>query len=190
MSKIAIYDRAMCCPTGVCGPGVDPELLRIAGVLERLSHAGVSVERHYLSQDPRAFAENPEIVSLLKAEGADALPLAYVDGRLVSKGTYPSDDLLAEALGVDLGAAGEKDGCCCGHGDGECCCDGHGDGGCCGGHGDGNGCCCGGGHDGDGCCCGGGHEDGGCCGGHGDGGCCGGHGDGDGCCCGGDAACR
>lgn len=177
MSKIAIYDRAMCCPTGVCGPGVDPELLRIAGVLERLSHAGVSVERHYLSQDPRAFAENPEIVSLLKAEGAGALPLAYVDGRLVSKGAYPSDDLLAEALGVDLGdaaaqgGAGEKDGCCCGgHGDGECCC---------------------GGHDDDGCCCGGGHEDGCCCdGGHEDGGCCGGHGDGDGCCCGGDAACR
>lgn len=188
MSKIAIYDRAMCCPTGVCGPGVDPELLRIAGVLERLSHAGVSVERHYLSQDPRAFAENPEIVSLLKAEGAGALPLAYIDGRLVSKGAYPSDDLLAEALGVDLGdaaaqgGAGEKDGCCCGgHGDGECCCGGHdgGDGCCCGGHDGGDGCC--GGHDGDGCCCDGGQEDGRCCGGHGDG---------DGCCCGGDAACR
>lgn len=164
MSKIAIYDRAMCCPTGVCGPGVDPELLRIAGVLDRLSHAGVSVERHYLSQDPKAFAENPEIVSLLKAEGAGALPIAYVDGRLVSKGAYPSDDLLGEALGVDLGeteaqtGSGEKDGCCCGHDK---------DGGCCGGHGDGE------------CSCGGHDKDGGCCGGHGDGGCC----------CGGDAGC-
>ncbi|MGN8689861.1 arsenite efflux transporter metallochaperone ArsD [Atopobiaceae bacterium HCP3S3_F7] len=155
MSRIAIYDRAMCCPTGVCGPGVDPELLRIAGVLDRLSHAGVSVERHYLSQDPKAFAENPEIVSLLKEEGADALPIAYIDGRLVSKGAYPSNDTIGEALGVDLGAAEAQDseggehGCCCG-GDG-----------CCGGEHEKDGCCCGGdGRCGDGCCCGG---ESGCC---------------------------
>jgi len=30
MKKIEIFDPAMCCPTGVCGPSIDPELLRMA----------------------------------------------------------------------------------------------------------------------------------------------------------------
>ncbi|MDQ1005134.1 hypothetical protein QFZ28_005712 [Neobacillus niacini] len=25
MSKVVIFDPALCCPTGVCGPSVDPE---------------------------------------------------------------------------------------------------------------------------------------------------------------------
>ena len=30
MSKLEIFDPAMCFSTGVCGPSVDPELLRVA----------------------------------------------------------------------------------------------------------------------------------------------------------------
>lgn len=30
MKKIEIFDPAMCCSTGVCGPSVDPELIRIS----------------------------------------------------------------------------------------------------------------------------------------------------------------
>ncbi len=37
VSRVRVFDPAMCCPTGVCGPVVDPELPRFAGVLERLS---------------------------------------------------------------------------------------------------------------------------------------------------------
>lgn len=33
--KIQIYDPAMCCSTGVCGPSVDPELVRIQEALRR-----------------------------------------------------------------------------------------------------------------------------------------------------------
>lgn len=28
MSKVSLYEPAMCCDTGVCGPGVDTELLQ------------------------------------------------------------------------------------------------------------------------------------------------------------------
>lgn len=28
--KVEIFDPAMCCSTGVCGPSVDPELTRVA----------------------------------------------------------------------------------------------------------------------------------------------------------------
>ena len=32
MSKLTIYEPAMCCETGLCGVGVDPELLRISTI--------------------------------------------------------------------------------------------------------------------------------------------------------------
>lgn len=36
MKKIEIFDPAMCCSTGVCGPSVNPELIRVAAVVENL----------------------------------------------------------------------------------------------------------------------------------------------------------
>ncbi len=36
MKKMIIFDPAMCCSTGVCGPSVDPELLRVATTINRL----------------------------------------------------------------------------------------------------------------------------------------------------------
>ena len=36
MKKLEIFEPAMCCPTGLCGVGVDPELLRISTVLDTL----------------------------------------------------------------------------------------------------------------------------------------------------------
>ena len=36
MKKMVIYNPAMCCSTGVCGPSVDKNLLRVSTVLNRL----------------------------------------------------------------------------------------------------------------------------------------------------------
>lgn len=36
MKTIKIYDPALCCPTGLCGVNIDPELMRIAVVVETL----------------------------------------------------------------------------------------------------------------------------------------------------------
>ena len=36
MRKMIIFDPAMCCSTGVCGPSVNPELLRVATVINNL----------------------------------------------------------------------------------------------------------------------------------------------------------
>lgn len=38
MTKIQVLDPAMCCSTGVCGPTVDPALIRFAEVQGRLLH--------------------------------------------------------------------------------------------------------------------------------------------------------
>ena len=52
MKKIEIFDPAMCCPTGLCGPNINPDLMRIAAVLETLKRQGIIVERHNLRDEP------------------------------------------------------------------------------------------------------------------------------------------
>ena len=89
MKLIQIYDPAMCCSTGVCGPAVDPALPRFAGLLAQLGGAGVKVERYNLAQQPVAFVQNPTVKALLDKEGTDALPAIFIDGELASKGVYP-----------------------------------------------------------------------------------------------------
>ncbi len=89
MKLIQVYDPPMCCSTGVCGPDVDPILPRVAGLLSQLSGMGVKVERHNLAQQPLAFVQNPAVKALLDAEGPDALPALFVDGKLIFKGRYP-----------------------------------------------------------------------------------------------------
>ena len=41
MISVKVFDPAMCCSTGVCGPGVDPQLARFAADLEWLAGQGV-----------------------------------------------------------------------------------------------------------------------------------------------------
>jgi hypothetical protein len=48
---VDVYDPAMCCSTGVCGPGVDPALLQFAGDLRWLEARRVTVARHGLAQE-------------------------------------------------------------------------------------------------------------------------------------------
>ena len=92
--KIEIYDPAMCCSSGVCGPSVDPELVRIYDVLRQIQKQAseVKIERYGLTTDPQAFITNAAVSELLKSEGPECLPLGFVDGDLVSKGSYPGNE--------------------------------------------------------------------------------------------------
>ncbi len=56
MSTVQIYDRAMCCSTGVCGPQVDPTLPKFAADLDWLKAQGHDVQRFNLAQDAIEFA--------------------------------------------------------------------------------------------------------------------------------------
>ena len=58
MKTMTIYEPAMCCPTGLCGVGVDPELLRISTVLNTLKENGVEVARFNLTTAPAEFVKN------------------------------------------------------------------------------------------------------------------------------------
>ncbi|MDE3244690.1 MAG: arsenite efflux transporter metallochaperone ArsD [Acidobacteriota bacterium] len=101
MPKIQVFDPAMCCPTGVCGPAVDPHLVRFAADLEWLKAQGVSVERFNLSQQSMAFAEDADVKAALQTQGEGALPLIKVDGKVQASGKYPSRDQLAAWAGLD-----------------------------------------------------------------------------------------
>jgi hypothetical protein len=92
MKTIQVYDPAMCCSSGVCGPAVDPVLPRFAGLLAQLGGSGVKVERYNLAQQPLAFVQNPAVKALLDKEGTDALPAIFIDGELALKGTYPDTE--------------------------------------------------------------------------------------------------
>lgn len=95
MTTVEVFDPPMCCSTGVCGPSVDPALATFASDLSWLADQGAAVERHNLSQDPKAFAESDLVRELLAERGDEALPAVVVDGELRSSGRFPSRSELA-----------------------------------------------------------------------------------------------
>lgn len=99
--KIDVYDPAMCCSTGVCGPSVDPALATFAGDLDWLGERGVEVRRYNLGQEPGAFATNDHVRQLLETEGERGLPAVFVDGEVRSSGRFPTRDELAGWAGLE-----------------------------------------------------------------------------------------
>src|SRR5512139_3201202 len=112
---IRVFDPAMCCSTGVCGPSVDPELARFAADVDWLQKQGVAVERFNLSQQPAAFAATPAVKAALE-RGTEVLPLVLVGDRIAVEGAYPSRETLAALAGVVVKklavAPVESSGCC------------------------------------------------------------------------------
>jgi len=102
MSKVHIYDKPLCCSTGVCGPQVDPVLPRFAADLEWLKSQGHQVERYNLAQQPQEFTANGQVQQMLENEGVECLPLVFVDDRIVSRSEYPSRENLALWTGASL----------------------------------------------------------------------------------------
>jgi len=95
-----VFDKPMCCSTGICGPKVDPVLPKFAADLAWLADQGVTVERYNLAQQPQAFVAHEDVKQAIQDE--HALPLFRVNGEIVSRGKYPSRSVLAEWCGVSL----------------------------------------------------------------------------------------
>lgn len=93
--KIRIYDPPMCCSTGICGPSVDPELVRFSADLDWLKAQGIQIERFNLSQQPFDFTGDAEVNAALQAKGVEALPVVKVEGQIKCQGSYPTRKQLA-----------------------------------------------------------------------------------------------
>lgn len=63
MTTITVYDPAMCCSTGICGPQVDQRIVDLAADLEWLKAQGV---RFGLSREPAEFAANDTIRQIMQ----------------------------------------------------------------------------------------------------------------------------
>jgi hypothetical protein len=102
--RIDIYDPAMCCSTGVCGPEVDSRLVQFAADAKWLSERGAVVQRHNLGQEPGAFMNNALVRRTLQAEGVGCLPLGVIDGVIVFRGGYPARAELVRLLSLEAEA--------------------------------------------------------------------------------------
>ena len=95
--RVEIFDPPMCCPTGLCGPALDPALLDIYGVVLKIKteyDGQAVVERYVLGQQPAKFMQQPEVIRRLKAQGVAVLPVTVIDGVVVKEKVYPSYDEL------------------------------------------------------------------------------------------------
>lgn len=133
MKTMKIYEPAMCCPTGLCGVGVDPELLRISTALNTLKQNGVEVQRFNLSSAPAEFVKSKAVTEYLQKFGPEKLPVVTVEDIIVITGRYPTNaeftswlDLSEDVLGVQCcetetscccDSAPREEDCCCGGGD-------------------------------------------------------------------------
>ncbi len=104
-----VFDPAMCCSTGVCGPEVGPKLVHFAADLDWLKSQHVDVRRYNLAHQPAEFARQTAIKDLLTSSGTKALPAIVVNGVLASQGRYPSRTDLAAMAGVEVTSSA-----CCG----------------------------------------------------------------------------
>jgi len=114
MKSLHVYDPALCCPSGVCGPSVDKELVRMQSDLEWLKSKGVEVVRHNLAQQPMDFATETTVRDRLQRQGQEILPLVLMDGEVMSAGFYPTRSQLAALTGVteDEDIPEETSSCC------------------------------------------------------------------------------
>ena len=123
MKKMMIFEPAMCCSTGVCGPAVNPDLLRISTVINKLKDKGIVVDRYNLTSAPQAFVDNTIISQMLNSDGIDILPVTFVDGEVVKTKQYPTnaefskllevpEEYLKSKIQIKSKGCGCKGGCC------------------------------------------------------------------------------
>ncbi len=105
--SIEIFDPPMCCPTGMCGPTIDPALLDIHEAILKISEefdGRVSVERYLLGQQPAKFMQQPEVLARLKSGGVSVLPLTVVNGHVMQERGYPTYESLREWIETNAGS--------------------------------------------------------------------------------------
>lgn len=93
MTQIEIFEPALCCATGVCGPEPDDTLVRFGETVRRVEAElaeKVRLTRLLLNQQPMRFAQVPAVFAIIKTKGVGALPVVVVNGSVAQEGAYPT----------------------------------------------------------------------------------------------------
>lgn len=109
MKKMQIFEPAMCCSTGLCGVGVDTELLRVSTVLNSLKKNGIEVDRFNLTNYPMEFVNNKAVNDFLHTKGVEELPATVIDGEILITGRYPSNEEFAKLLDIPMSILSEQE---------------------------------------------------------------------------------
>ncbi len=99
-NKLIIFEGAMCCSTGVCGPEPDKALIIFSEAIKKLQteFRDWEIIRASLSTNPNMFLENKEIFELVRENGQDVLPIVMVNGKILSSRAYPDFTDLKEII--------------------------------------------------------------------------------------------
>jgi len=101
MSKVEVFERALCCATGVCGEDVDQQLVSFSADMDFVRSRGGDVSRYNLATEPQAFGDTEAVKAFLHIAGSAGLPLVLVDGVTAMTGRYPDRAQLAAWAGVE-----------------------------------------------------------------------------------------
>ncbi|MEV6325634.1 arsenite efflux transporter metallochaperone ArsD [Nocardia sp. NPDC051787] len=100
MPIVEIFEPALCCNTGVCGPDVDQALVEFSADMDWVRRQGAAVTRYNLAGDPMAFAASDIARKFLEVAGSKGLPLVVVDGVTALTGRYPTRTQLSDWAGL------------------------------------------------------------------------------------------
>lgn len=98
--KIEIFEATMCCSSGICGPSVDENLVKISEDIEVLKNEfkGIVVERYQPQTHSMKFMANMEVGKLVRENGQKILPITVIDGKVIKSGEYPTLEELKSNL--------------------------------------------------------------------------------------------
>ena len=99
-NNLIIYEGAMCCSTGVCGPEPDKELIEFNETLKKINKefSNLDITRASISSNVKMFLENKEVFQLVKENGKEILPITAINGKIIAKKRYPKLNELKEEL--------------------------------------------------------------------------------------------
>jgi disulfide oxidoreductase YuzD len=89
-NELIVYEGAMCCASGVCGPEPDRELIEFNETLKKLTREfdGLKITRASLTFNALLFSVNKEVLQLVKENGQEILPITTINGEIVAKQKY------------------------------------------------------------------------------------------------------
>lgn len=100
-NELIVYEGAMCCSTGVCGPEPDKKLIEFSETIKKLQamyDGRLTIIRASLTFNTLMFIANKEVSQLVKENGQDILPITAVNGEIVARQRYLKFDELKDIL--------------------------------------------------------------------------------------------
>jgi hypothetical protein len=114
MTKIQIFDPALCCSTGVCGTDADQVLINFSADLNFAKNNGTHIERFNLAQEPMIFVQNGIVKNFIEKSGEESLPLIIVDDAIVLAGRYPTREEILRWAKIVIPTTEKSSSSCCG----------------------------------------------------------------------------